>query len=69
MNLNRSVISNEAKLAEFIHEKADTGAGCPDHFRQRFLTDLRRDGLRVAFLPEIGQEQEKAREPFLTRIK
>jgi hypothetical protein len=69
MNLDRSVIGNEAKFAEFIHEKADPGACCADHFRQRFLTNMRRDGLWAAFLSEIGQEQEKAREPFLTRIK
>src|ERR1700748_581121 len=50
MNLDLSVIGNEAELAKLVHEKADTGAGCPDHFCERLLADLRLDGLRGAVL-------------------
>ena len=31
------VVFNEAELPEFIHEKIDPGARCPDHFRQSLL--------------------------------
>src|SRR6476660_10031812 len=40
MNLDLSVVADEAKLAEFVHEMADTGSGGADHLRQCFLTDV-----------------------------
>jgi hypothetical protein len=62
MNFDLPVIGYEAELAKLIHEKADTGTCCADHFRQRFLADVRRDGLWGTFLSEICQEKEKPRE-------
>src|SRR6266852_4803382 len=69
MNLDFSVIGNEAELSKLVHEKADTGAGCPDHLCQGLLAHLCRDGLWGAILSEICQQQEKAREPLLARIE
>ena len=43
MNLDLSVVADEAELAEFVHEMADTGSGDADHLRQYFLTDWLRD--------------------------
>jgi hypothetical protein len=55
MNLNVSVVVDEPKLAEFVHEKADPGSSGAYHLRQCFLTDIRTDRLRAALLPEIRQ--------------
>jgi hypothetical protein len=69
MNLDLSVIGDEAELAKLVHEKADTGAGCPDHLGERLLANLRCDGLWGAIFSEICQKQEKTREPFLAGIE
>ena len=69
MNLDLAVIANEAELAKLVHEKADPGAGCPDHLGERLLADLRRDRLRGAILSEICQEQQKTRKPLLAGIE
>ena len=37
VDMEPAVISNEAQFLEFIHEKIDSGARCPDHFRQSLL--------------------------------
>ncbi len=69
MNLDLSVVGDETEFAKLVHEKADTGAGRPDHLGERFLTNLRRDGLWGAIFSEIGQKQQKTREPSLTGIE
>jgi hypothetical protein len=52
VNLDLAVIGNVAEFAKLFHEKADPGAGCPDHLRKRLLADLHRDRLRGAVLAE-----------------
>ena len=69
MNLDLPVIGNEAELAKLVHEKADAGACCTDHLRQRLLADMCRDRLWSAFLSEICQKKEEAREPLLAGIE
>src|ERR1700756_1102442 len=69
MDLDRSVVGDEAELAELVHEKTDTRACRADHFRQFFLGDVRRDGLWGPFLSKFCEEKEKAREPFLAGIE
>jgi hypothetical protein len=54
MNFDVSVVADEAQLAKLVHEVTDAGACGADHLGQRFLTDVRTDQLRAAFLPEIG---------------
>jgi hypothetical protein len=53
VNLDMPVVADQAELAKLVHEMTDAGAGRTDHFGQRFLTDVRADWLRSAFLPEI----------------
>jgi hypothetical protein len=55
------------KLAEFVHEMANTGSGAADHLRQCFLTDVATDWLRDSFLAEIGEQQKQARTSPLAR--
>jgi len=41
MNPNATVVFNKAELSKTIHKKTDAGPSGPDHFRKRFLCDLR----------------------------
>ncbi len=64
-----SFIIDEPELAKLIHKETDAGAGRPDHFGQRFLTDLGNDRFRLALLPKVGQQQQRPRQPLLTGIE
>ena len=55
VNLDVSIVIDEAKLAKLVHEMADAGSGSADHLRQCFLTNIRTDQLRAACLPEIRE--------------
>ena len=57
------------ELAELVHEKAHARTRRADHFRKRFLADLRDDRIRPAFLAEIGEEQKHARKPLFARVE
>ncbi len=63
------VVADEAQLAKLVHEMADSGSSGADHLRQRFLTDMRIDRLRAAFLAEIREQQEQPRKPPFARIE
>ena len=63
------VVADEAQLAKLVHEMTDAGAGGADHLGQSFLTDIRADRLRAAFLSKIRQEKQQASQSFLTRIE
>jgi len=49
-----TVVINEAKLSESVHEKIYSGACSTDHFRQGRLTYIRGHFLPSAFFPEVG---------------
>ena len=49
-----AVVLNEAQFLELIHEETDAGARGADHLREPFLTHLRNDYLRLAFLAKMG---------------
>ena len=51
--LDMPVIADEAQLAKLVHEIADAGSCGPDHLSQCFLTNVRGDRLRAAFLAEV----------------
>src|ERR1700730_7903739 len=62
MDLEFSVVFDKAQFAKFVHEKAHARSGRADHLRQRFLTKLSHDRLRLAFLAEIcKQRRSRAR--------
>lgn len=69
MNLDMSIVADKSKLAKFVHEVAYAASRGPDHFRQRCLADIRIDRLWAAFLAEIGEHQQQARESPLARIE
>ena len=69
VNLDMAVVIDETKFAKLVHEMAHAGSGGADHLRQCFLTNVRTDRLRAAFLPEIREQQQHARKPPLARIE
>ena len=48
-----AVVFDKAELAKSIHEEADAGPGGANHFRQRFLRDLRNQCFRLTGLAEF----------------
>src|ERR1700675_4191400 len=69
MNLEGTVVFDKAETPELVHEEADSRSGSADHLRQHLLTDLRNYRLRRALFPEISQQQECSREPFLAGVE
>ena len=69
MDLEFAVVTDEPKLAEFIHEEAHSRPGCPDHFCERFLADLGDDGFGSALLAEIRQQHQETRQALLAAIE
>src|ERR1700720_114946 len=69
VNLDVSVVADQSKLAEFVHERTDARSGGADHIGQCFLTNVRTDRLRAAFLAEISKQQEQPRKQPLARIE
>jgi hypothetical protein len=41
VHFQSAVVMDESQLSKLVHEKADPATRCPNHFRQRFLTNLR----------------------------
>src|ERR1700730_12942235 len=66
MNLYLSIVADESKFAEFVHEVAHAGSGRSDHLSQCLLADIHQNRLRYAFLSEMREQKEKARESPLT---
>ena len=64
MDFQMSVVIDETQLTELVHEVAHARPGCADHLGECLLTDLRKNGLRSAFLSKIGQQQQQPRKPF-----
>ena len=69
MDFHLAVVTDETQFPEFVHEGADAGSRGADHFRQRPLIETGIDRLRAAFLAEIGEQEQKAREPLLAGIE
>ena len=69
VHVDATVVLQEAQLPELIHEETYAGPCGANHFGQHFLTDLRNDRLRLAFLPEMGHEQQHPRQPLLAGIE
>ena len=69
VHVHLTVVVNEAKFPELIHEETDAGTRRPDHLGEHFLTDLRDHRLRLAFFPKVGHQQEDPRQPLLAGIE
>jgi hypothetical protein len=58
MNVQTTVVFNEAQLPKLVHEETHPGPRRPDHFGQGFLTDPRHDGL---MLPVFADSNNRIR--------
>lgn len=54
MDCQTTVVLDKTERLELIHKVVDPRAGCPDHTRQIFLTDLGDDLFRSALPSETG---------------
>ena len=61
--------SNEAELAESIHEKADTGPRSADHIRQGFLSDGWNQGFGLAWFAKFRHQEKDAGQALLAGIR
>lgn len=55
MHLQATVVVNESKLPELVHEEIHSGAGGANHFRQSLLTYLWSYSFGRVFFSETGQ--------------
>src|SRR5439155_9526664 len=69
MNLQFSVVLDEAKFPKFIHKKADPGTSSTDHLSQHLLRNIGDHSFRFAFLAEIGQQQKNSGQSFFAGIE
>src|ERR1019366_7430367 len=69
VDVETSVVLNEAQFPEFIHEEIDSGARCPDHFRQSLLRYFGDYFLRLVLLAISREHQQSARQPFLAGVE
>src|ERR1700683_4897657 len=60
---------NESEFPEFIHEKINSRASGPDHFRQHSLRYLGKHFLRLAWFAILREQQKSTGQPFLAGIK
>ena len=64
-----TVVIDKTKLPESIHEVVDPRSGCADHLCQVFLIDPGNDSFGLAFLAEMGQEQENPSQALLAGVE
>ena len=69
MNAQFTVVLDETKFAEPIHEEAHTGAGCTDHLSQCLLGYLRDHHFRLALLAKACEKQEGAGQALFAGVK
>jgi len=69
VDVQPTVILDEAELPEFIHEEIDARACRADPRRQNVLVDSWNDRFQLSLFAEIGEEQEQPGEPAFARIE
>src|SRR5580692_11970926 len=57
-----TVVIDQTKLSETVHEEVDSRARGTNHLCQSFLTYVRDHFLRFVF-PEVGQQKQSSRQP------
>ena len=67
--MDLAVVLDEAQFSEFVHEEIDSGARCPDHFRQSLLRYFGDHFLRLVLLAIAREHQQRARQPFLAGVE
>src|SRR6476620_4025163 len=69
VDLDISVVLNESKVSELVHEEVDARTRRPDHLRKRFLRDLRYPSLRSRLIAVPREQQQHPRQPLFTGVE
>jgi hypothetical protein len=69
MHLHVTIVFDESQSPKSIHKETHSRPGCPNHFRQHFLTDFRDNRFWLAVLAKLGKQQEDSGQPLLAGIK
>src|SRR6266849_3406589 len=69
VDVDLAVVLDEAQFPEFVHEKIDAGPCCANHLRQHLLRNFGEHCLRLALRAVAREQQQSARQPFLTGVE
>src|SRR5689334_23088002 len=69
VDLQSTVVVDEAQLPEPVHEVTDAGPRGAHHRGESLLAHLRNDGLRPRVLAEVRQQQKSPRQSLFARIE
>src|ERR1700674_4009518 len=69
VDMEPAIVSNEAQFLEFIHEKIDPAARCPDHPRQHLLRYFGKHLFRVGLLAVPSEQQKSPSQSLLGGVK
>src|SRR6188474_3560350 len=69
VDLQAAVVLDEAELSELVHEKVHTRTGRAHHLGERFLRQLWQHPLPRGLFAVPGEQQERSRQSFLTRVE
>jgi hypothetical protein len=69
VDLQLTVVANEAQLSEPVHEKAHPRAGSAHHLRQSLLTDFGDCDFGLSVFAEVSEQKKNASQSFLTGIE
>src|ERR1019366_2870514 len=58
MHADALLVFNEAKIAKAIHEEADSGPRCADHFCEGLLRNLGNQCFWIALLADFGHDPD-----------
>src|SRR5579862_2787873 len=64
-----ATVFDEAQVPEFVHEKVDSGARCPDHFRQSLLRHSGNHCFGVVLLAIASEQKKRAGQTFLAGVE
>src|SRR6202051_422034 len=69
VDVEPAIVLNESQFLEFIHEKIDSGARCPNHLRQHLLRYFGNHFVRLVLLAILSEQQKRAGQTFLAGVK
>jgi hypothetical protein len=64
-----AVVFYETEFPEFIHEQINSGPRCANHFREHLLRHLGKHLLRLTWRAIAREQQQGARQSFLTGVE
>src|SRR5260370_38947105 len=69
VDVDLAVVLDKAQFPEFVHEKIDAGPRCANYLRQHLLRNFGEHCLMLALCAIAREQQQRARQPFLTVVE